>query len=117
MTIHKAQGMKLNAAVVHCRGAFRQYQISVAMGRVRSSANLEVLDFSKELCRISSNHVFAFQEQWSVQLLRTLPCCKNVPYVEQNIAQPNTEEETSVISDENIHEFTEADLDIIDEIE
>ena len=42
MTIHKAQGMILNAAVVPSRGALGPGQISVAIGRVRSSANLQV---------------------------------------------------------------------------
>ena len=47
MTIHKAQGMTLNAAMIHCREAFGPGQVSVAIGWEISSANLQIFDLRK----------------------------------------------------------------------
>lgn len=46
MTVHKAQGQTLPAAVVHCSKEFVPGLIYVALSRVKTCAHLQVLNFA-----------------------------------------------------------------------
>jgi ATP-dependent DNA helicase PIF1 len=45
LTIHKSQGMTLDAAVIDCKNIFACGQLYVALSRVRSLENLKVINF------------------------------------------------------------------------
>ena len=45
ITVHKAQGLTLNAAVVHCAQEFVPGQTYVALSQVRNEASLQVINF------------------------------------------------------------------------
>ena len=47
MTVHKAQGLTLGAAVVHCAQEFVSDQTYVALSRVRKETSLQVLNFKR----------------------------------------------------------------------
>lgn len=47
MTVHKAQGLTLDTAVVHCAQEFVPDQTYVALSRVRKEASLQVLNFKR----------------------------------------------------------------------
>jgi ATP-dependent DNA helicase PIF1 len=47
LTIHKSQGLTLDAAVIDCKNIFACGQLYVALSRVRSLENLKVINFDK----------------------------------------------------------------------
>ncbi len=47
ITIHKAQGMTLDEAVIDCASAFEPGQVYVALSRVKKLENLYILDFNE----------------------------------------------------------------------
>jgi ATP-dependent DNA helicase PIF1 len=59
LTIHKSQGMTLDAAIIDCKNIFACGQLYVALSRVRKLENLKVLNFHKGQI-IVSNEVKQF---------------------------------------------------------
>jgi ATP-dependent DNA helicase PIF1 len=53
LTIHKSQGMTLDAAVIDCKNIFACGQLYVALSRVRNLENLKVLNFHKSQIIVS----------------------------------------------------------------
>jgi ATP-dependent exoDNAse (exonuclease V) alpha subunit len=53
LTIHKSQGMTLDAAVIDCKNIFACGQLYVALSRVRKLENLKVLNFHKNQIIVS----------------------------------------------------------------
>jgi ATP-dependent DNA helicase PIF1 len=53
LTIHKSQGLTLDAAVVDCKNIFACGQLYVALSRVRKLENLKVINFHKDQIIVS----------------------------------------------------------------
>lgn len=56
-TVHKSQGMTVDALEVHCEDMWFSGLLPVAISRVRSSDNLRVINFSKRLVIPPSNSI------------------------------------------------------------
>lgn len=54
LTIHKSQGMTLDAAIIDCKNIFACGQLYVALSRVRNIENLKVINFDKKQIIVSS---------------------------------------------------------------
>jgi ATP-dependent exoDNAse (exonuclease V) alpha subunit len=55
LTIHKSQGMTLDAAIVDCKNIFACGQLYVALSRVRKLENLKVINFHKSQIIVSKD--------------------------------------------------------------
>lgn len=53
LTIHKSQGMTLDAAIIDCKNIFACGQLYVALSRVRNIENLKVINFDKKQIIVS----------------------------------------------------------------
>lgn len=62
LTIHKSQGMTLDAAIVDCKNIFAFGQLYVALSRVRSLAGLKLINFDPKQI-ITSPKVKEFYEK------------------------------------------------------
>ena len=60
LTIHKSQGMALDSVYVHCNGIFQPGQLSVAIGRARTSRAVQLQNYRKGLCQQPKNIVTKF---------------------------------------------------------
>ena len=79
MTVHKAQGLTLNAAVVHCVQEFVPGQTYVALSRVRNEASLQVINFkSRFLIPLPAKLKTVTADDGSeIVLEQTFSCCTN----------------------------------------
>jgi ATP-dependent DNA helicase PIF1 len=55
LTIHKSQGLTLDAAVIDCKNIFACGQLYVALSRVRKLENLKVINFDKKQIIVSKD--------------------------------------------------------------
>ena len=78
ITMHKAQGMTLNEAVIDARHANNPGQLATAVGRVRTSAGIQLKNFKKELIPKQPIDVINFISslQHSVEPLDGCACCR-----------------------------------------
>jgi ATP-dependent DNA helicase PIF1 len=53
LTIHKSQGMTLDAAIIDCKNIFACGQLYVALSRVRNIEKLKVINFNKKQIIVS----------------------------------------------------------------
>ena len=95
LTIHKSQGMTMECVVVHCDGIFLPGQLSVAIGRAKSSEGLQVLNYRKGLCpqpKTAVTFYYGIENEefgeWATE------CCRNF------IFTYNMEHSTCVDSDD-----------------
>ena len=86
LTMHKAQGMTLEAVVVHCKGIFQAGQMSVGIGRVRSSKGLRLEGYKAGLCTQHRSYVTEYYRMPSKNLSPNLKCCRNLK-IEENMKQ------------------------------
>ena len=68
LTMHKAQGMTLEAVVVHCKGIFQAGQMPVGIGRVRSSKGLRLEGYRAGLCTQHRSYVTEYYRMPSKNL-------------------------------------------------
>ena len=73
-TIHKAQGLTLDHVIVNCSGIFNPGQLSVAMGRARSSTGLQVTNFLPRHAMTPKDEVLAFINDHEKQFSEL--CCR-----------------------------------------
>ncbi|XP_070580824.1 ATP-dependent DNA helicase PIF1-like [Ptychodera flava] len=59
-TIHKSQGLSLNAAEIHCRNVFAPGHLYVALSRVRTLQGLRLVGFSRSSVTAPPPEVLAF---------------------------------------------------------
>jgi len=60
---------------VDCTGVFRPGQIAVAIGRVRTTEGMRILNFSPDLCIPPPASVPGFEQQPSLPPADDLSCC------------------------------------------
>ncbi|GHU51338.1 hypothetical protein FACS189459_6890 [Bacilli bacterium] len=60
ITIHKSQGMTLDAAIVDCKNIFACGQLYVALSRVRDVENLKIINFDPKKIMVSNDVVEYF---------------------------------------------------------
>ena len=79
ITVHKAQGLTLNAAVVHCAQEFVPGQSYVALSRVRNEASIQVINFkSRFLIPLPATvKTVTPYDASEIVLEQTFSCCKN----------------------------------------
>ena len=107
LTVHKSQGMTLPSVHVDCEGAFAPGQISVALGRVRTKADISVSNFRMGLCPPHPPKVSAFYGTAGVSPAEDISCCRqnvNLPVVEKP-AMDTSSTDTASDVDENEREF------------
>ncbi|XP_060555646.1 uncharacterized protein LOC132716397 [Ruditapes philippinarum] len=63
LTIHKSQGMTLDRIEVDRRDIFKAGQLGVAIGRVRLSAGLRVVNFTDRTCRKQPEKVLRYNDE------------------------------------------------------
>ncbi|KAJ8045597.1 Spectrin beta chain, non-erythrocytic 1 [Holothuria leucospilota] len=107
MTVHKAQGMTHDQVLVDCRNMTVPGQIGVAIGRVRSKAGLQIINFRPSLVQPQPHSINDFYQSLSQPLRDDCGCCKacnvvcNQDYAPQ-LQKPNAinfaEPESSAIS-------------------
>ena len=79
ITIHKAQGMTLDNVVIDARHANNPGQLATAVGRVRNSSGIQVLNFQKETIPKQPPDVITFLHTLQNQTLMMddFICCRN----------------------------------------
>ena len=80
ITIHKAQGMTLDRAIINCKGAFLPGQIGVAVGRVKCKAGLQVLNYDRKLVRKHPEYVDKFYADQTAPV--SANCCQGIVFDE-----------------------------------
>ena len=78
MTVNRCQGLTIPEVVIHCANMRFAGQVGVAMGRVKSLAGLQVLNFSKHRCPRHPACVENFFTQDGSVLRHDVACCRNV---------------------------------------
>ncbi|KAK3085252.1 hypothetical protein FSP39_000710 [Pinctada imbricata] len=88
MTIHRSQGMTINALEIDCHSIFQPGQLGVAVGRVTSSENLKIVNFSKNSATLKHpEKVYAFYFEESVEPKDDLSFCRKNYRIEFSIAE------------------------------
>ena len=95
LTVHKAQGQTLQHVIVDCRDFFAAGQLGVAVGRARSLAGLQVINYSSEIGKTThSNVLLDFLSKCSTNsdsnLCSQNMCCRLKLFPEQTPQQPET---------------------------
>ncbi|XP_053388253.1 uncharacterized protein LOC123543993 [Mercenaria mercenaria] len=78
LTVHKAQGMTLDRVEVDCQQMFRPGQLGVAMGRVRSSDGLRVINFTPKVCIPQPDEIKGYLTMPYVEPADDFNCCTNI---------------------------------------
>ena len=118
MTMHKAQGMTLDAVHVHCKNIFQAGQLSVGIGRVRCSKGLRIDNYRAGLCQTHKSCVTEFYRSPSAELSESLKCCRIKDHqhiqeeIEEETASDSEEEETDVDEESDNSDFDDHDNDI-----
>ena len=115
VTVHKSQGMTLDAVVVDCQNATYPGQIGVAVGRVKSPEGLMVKNFRPSLVTPHPKAVDNLYESCSVGVIQDdLSCCKfqrgeitdeNNNSDSSNSKPDNTKPENSDSDDDTLNYF------------
>ncbi len=91
LTVHRAQGLTPQRAVVHCTGMQRPGMLAVACSRVRDSRDLNTIGFAPELHYMShSTDVERIYESKTLQY--TAQCSKPKPFTGNNPSNVNLEQ-------------------------
>ena len=107
LTVHTSQGMTLPSVHVDCEGTFAPGQISVALGRVRTKADISVSNFRVGLCPPHPPKVSAFYGTAGVSPAEDISCCRqnvHLPVVEEPDMDTSSTDTASDV-DENEREF------------
>ena len=76
MTVHRSQGMTLQKAVIDCFSMFAPGQLGVAVSRVCSSRDLQIVNFNSSAARLKHpEKVYDFYGEESVEPRDDLSCC------------------------------------------
>ena len=78
ITVHKAQSTTLDKAVVHCSQEFDSGQTYVAMSRVRSAKNLQVIGFQKRYLLPPPQEVANISKTQDGSPVETFECCSKI---------------------------------------
>ncbi|XP_053382006.1 uncharacterized protein LOC128549396 [Mercenaria mercenaria] len=78
LTVHKAQGMTLDRVEVNCQQMYRPGQLGVAMGRVRSSDGLRVINFTPKVCIPQPDEIKGYLTMPYVEPADDFNCCTNI---------------------------------------
>ena len=76
ITAHKAQGLTMNAAVVHCVQEFVSGQTYVALSRVKEEAALQVIGFQRKLLLPVPTELLSLVDD-QCDPNPSLNCCRN----------------------------------------
>ena len=114
LTMHKAQGMTLEAVVVHCKGIFQAGQMSVGIGRGRSSKGLRLEGYRAGLCTQHRSYVTEYYRMPSKNLSPNLECCRNLKIEEKH---ETIEEDIQDDYESDDSEFDERDLTEIESLD
>ncbi|XP_021349151.1 uncharacterized protein LOC110447633 [Mizuhopecten yessoensis] len=87
LSIHKSQGMTLDSVEVDCQQMFKPGQLGVAMGRVRTTAGLRVINFKEQGCLPQPECINTFVLEPSMPREDSLTCCKVERLDESTIEQ------------------------------
>jgi ATP-dependent DNA helicase PIF1 len=87
VTIHKAQGLTLNAVTIHCRGIYKPGQLAVGISRVRTPDHLQLIGYRRSQAPQHFASVSQYHGLPSAPLLQSLECCRNVAAV-QDVEEP-----------------------------
>ncbi|XP_014674176.1 PREDICTED: ATP-dependent DNA helicase PIF1-like [Priapulus caudatus] len=77
ITIHKAQGMTLDRVEIDCRGIFKSGQLGVALGRVKSSEGLRVVNFARRHVPPQPACLDEFYAVESQNFVENRTCCRD----------------------------------------
>jgi hypothetical protein len=112
--VHKSQGLTLDAAIVGCSKAYLPGQIWVAVGRVKSTSGLQVINFHPSLVRKHPTIVYKFDSVPSPEVSAELQCCENIVLDLEVETLWNTEfdENVEVDSSDNSVDIDETEFEI-----
>ncbi|CAC5386231.1 PIF1 [Mytilus coruscus] len=108
-----AQGLTLDRVEVDSSNIFKAGQLGVAVGRVRKKKGLRLIDFHTRNVIKPEKSLFEFYELNSVQFLSDLECC-NISY--SLATEFNLEFEENVLSESELSEFTNEEIDEIEKM-
>ena len=100
ITVHKAQSTKHESAVVHCSQEFDAGQTYVALSRVRSEKNLQVIGFQKRFLLKQPTHIEEIQNAQHGNPVSLFTCCRNEAVDSAN-CELDRDDDPSLITDEN----------------
>ena len=93
ITVHKSQSLTLDSVVVHCSQEFVHGQTYVAISRVKSSNNLQVINFDRKFLLPQPPELVDLLETDSLEPDDTYACCRYRPLDSDNFI--NFEEQSN----------------------
>lgn len=101
ITCHKAQGLTLPAAVVHCSKEFVPGLVYVSLSRVKKSSHLQVLNFNHmQLLPALTGCMDVCKNSREVQ--NDLKCCRHNYLLQKDLAVVESIDEVDSVEDEDI---------------
>ena len=100
ITVHKAQSTTFESAVVHCSQEFDAGQTYVALSRVRSEKNLQVIGFQKRFLLKQPTYIEQIHNAQQGDPVSSFTCCRNEAVDIAN-CELDREEDPSLITDED----------------
>lgn len=84
ITVHKAQSTTLDNVVVHCSQEFDSGQTYVAISRVKTEENLQVIGFQKRYLLAPPQEIYQISTTQDGNPVETFKCCTKVELDQEN---------------------------------